>query len=233
MKFPCVCVQRAYTHIYSLSPVQSNNPYIAISNIRDRTFDREAWILQTATVVKACDETRILRKNDIAIRSCTTCTRNTDNNTGKTIESSDLSSLSKLDQLKTHRSNESTPEIIFFQASPSLPPSPPSFVRESIKIKLTVNRRSFDRSPRRVERKNCRKRNENINTHDPVTFLVSPFRGKMVSRTWIILIFRYSHRGGDVRHGHNFSFFYIYVHTYIYIRATITLDTAKRGTLSR
>lgn len=74
---------RTRTFICSLSPVQSNNPYIAISNIRDRTFDREARILQTATVVKACDETRILRKNDIAIRSCTTCTRNTDNNTGK------------------------------------------------------------------------------------------------------------------------------------------------------
>lgn len=43
----------------------------------------------------------------------------------KTIESSDLSSLSKLDQLKTHRSNvTSTPEITFFQASPSLPPTP-------------------------------------------------------------------------------------------------------------
>lgn len=116
---------RTRTFIYSLSPVQSNNPYIAISNIRDRTFDREARILQTATVVKACDETRILRKNDIAIRSCTTCTRNTDNNTGKNNRKQRPPSLSKLDQLKTHRSNvTSTPEITFFQASPSLPPTP-------------------------------------------------------------------------------------------------------------
>ena len=103
-----------------------------------------------------------------------------------------------------------------------------SSLRETIKINLQLffpaSVKYLDRSERNEKLSKEERREVNIEG-DPVTFLsLSVPWGKMVSRTSIILIFRYSHRAGEVRHGLSFSFFYIYVYIYIYMRVYIRDD---------